>query len=65
MGMGVDGATMRFVLHLVSVYSIIHPGVERAAAVPGAARDCARQLWSEILMRHFSIRNTLPGYPAL
>ena len=46
---------MRFVLHFVSVYSIIHPGVQRAANMPGTACDRVRQAWSEICMRHFSV----------
>lgn len=51
----VAGVTTRFVIHFVSVYSIIHPGVQRAANMPGTACDRVRQPWSEIFMRHFSV----------
>lgn len=53
--MTVEGVTMRFVIHFVSVYSIIHPGVQRAANMPGTACDRVRQPLSEIFMRYFSV----------
>ncbi len=57
--MWVEGVTMRFVIHFVSVYSIIHPGVQRAANMPGTACDRVRQPWSEIFMRHFSVETEM------
>lgn len=53
--MRAEGVTMRFVIHFVSVYSIIHPGVQWAANMPGTACDRVRQPRSEIFMRHFSV----------
>lgn len=51
--MRVEEVTMRFVIHFVSVYSIIHPGVQRASNMPGTACDRVQQPWSKIFMRHF------------
>lgn len=53
--MRVEGVTLRFVIHFVSVYSIIHPGVQRAAYMPGTVCDRVQQPCSEIFMRHFSV----------
>lgn len=53
--MGAEGVTMRFVIHFVSVYSIIHPGVQWAANMPGTACDRVRQPRSEIFMRRISV----------
>lgn len=52
----VEEVTMRFVIHFVSVYSIIHPGGQRASNMPGTACDRVQQLWSKIFMRHFCVR---------
>lgn len=49
------GVTLRFVIHFVLVYSIIHPGVQRAANMPGTVCDRVQQPRSEIFMRHFSV----------
>lgn len=64
--MRAEGVTTRFVIHFVSVYFIIHPGVQRAANMPGTACDRVRQPWSEIFMRHFSveIEKKVPRYPS-
>lgn len=60
---------MRFVIHFVSVYSIIHPGGQRASNMPGTACDRVQQLRSEIFMRHFCVGGGVgeanPGIPAL
>lgn len=59
---------MRFVIHFVSVYSIIHPGGQRASNMPGTACDHVQQLWTKIFMRHFCVRekkNASPGIPVL
>lgn len=53
--MRVEEVTMRFVIHFVSVYSIIHPGVQRASNMPGTACDRVQQPCSEIFMRHFCV----------
>lgn len=61
----VEEVTMRFVIHFVSVYSIIHPGGQRASNMPGTACDRVQQLWSKIFMRHFCVRKKkmqVPGY---
>lgn len=64
----VEEVTMRFVIHFVSVDSIIHPGGQRASNMPGTACDRVQQLWSEIFMRHFCVggkKKANPGIPAL
>lgn len=53
--MRVEEVTMRFVIHFVSVYSIIHPGVQRASNMPGTACDRVQQPRSKIFMRHFCV----------
>lgn len=63
----VEEVTMRFVIHFVSVYSIIHPGGQRASNKPGTACDRVQQLRFEILMRHFCVgsrkkKRQIPGY---
>lgn len=40
----VEEVTMRFVIHFVSVYCIIHPGGQRASNMPGTACDRVQQL---------------------